>query len=207
MRKYMNVRVAILLSLGFLPAVVFAEISAGGVFVEPALTYQLGETSTNYPAPISNSTGTVEGIGIGARLGFHASEVFFLGLDLRYSAPQFRDSSVNYDAKSTSTNWGPVVGIQMPVVGLRVWGSAILGGELNPERSGSTDVNFQNASGYRIGTGLRLSAVSLNLEYQQLKYGQTRLEQLGPFNPGATLGNVNLEDNSLRASLSFPLEL
>jgi hypothetical protein len=114
---------------------------------------------------------------------------------------------VNYDAESVSTNWGPVVGIQMPNFGLRVWANAIMGGELNPESSGGFDVNFKEASGYRIGAGLRLASISLNLEYQDSKYDKTTLQQLGPFTPGSTLNGVDLENKSWIVSVSFPLEL
>lgn len=98
------------------------EISKAGLFVEPAVTYQKGNSDVNYPAPLSNSTGDVAGFGIGARLGFHINEVVFVGFDGRYSMPNFTDSSVQYDAKATAVDWGPTVGIQMPNVGLRIWG-------------------------------------------------------------------------------------
>jgi hypothetical protein len=54
---------------------------------------------------------------------------------------------------------------------------------------------------------MRVTAVSMNLEYQQLKYGDTELEQVGPFSSSAALSSVNLEANSWLASVSFPLEL
>lgn len=183
-----------------------AQDSKGGLFVEPAVTYELGTTKVDYPAPFSNSTGRADGIGLGARLGFHLNEAFFLGMDARYGMPEFKDSSVDYHAKSIATNWGPVVGLQMPDLGMRLWGSYILDGELNPERSGSFDVKFRKATGYRVGAGFRVASVSLNLEYQDLKYGESRLEQLGPFSTGTTFDSVNLTDKTWIASVSFPLE-
>ncbi len=125
----------------------------------------------------------------------------------RYAMPKFTDSSVSYDAKSIATNWGPVVGLQMPDLGLRVWGAYVVDGALDPESSGSFDVAFKKATGYRVGLGMRVTAVSMNLEYQQLKYGDTELEQVGPFSSSAALSSVNLEANSWLASVSFPLEL
>jgi hypothetical protein len=95
----------------------------------------------------------------------------------------------------------------MPEIGLRVWATAILGGELDPEKSGSFDVSFKKAKGFRVGTGFRLSIVSLNLEYQQLKYDETILEELGPFSSNSALSNVTLENKTWIASVSFPLEL
>lgn len=184
-----------------------AEGAASGLFVEPAVTYELGSASVNYPSPLSSSSGTANGLGIGAKLGWHVSEALFLAIDGRYSMPQYTDSSVSYDAKSVSTNWGPALGVQIPNFGPRIFGTLILGGELNPEKSGNFDVAFKNATGYRIGAGFRISAVSLNLEYQQIKYGETALEQIGPFSSGSTLGGVNLENRSWIASVSFPVEL
>lgn len=182
-------------------------ISPMGLFIEPSLTHELGDTSVNYPSPFSNSSGRAEGFGLGARVGFHLIEVMFVGIDLRYSMPQFKDSSVQYDAKAISTNWGPVVGLQMPIVGLRIWGSYILGGELDPESSGGFDVKFQKANGYRVGAGFRLLPISLNLEYQQLKYDETQLQQLGPFASSSLYDNVSLENKTWIASISFPIEL
>jgi Outer membrane protein beta-barrel domain len=183
------------------------EKTHSGLFIEPAITYEVGTAEVNYPSPLSNSSGSADGFGLGAKFGFHISEVVFLALDARYSKPQYKDSSVNYDSESVSTNWGPVVGIQMPNFGLRVWANAILGGELNPESSGGFDVTFKEATGYRIGAGLRLASLSLNLEYQDSKYDKTTLQQLGPFTPGSTLNGVDLENKSWIVSVSFPLEL
>jgi len=181
--------------------------SALGIFVEPGLTFEAGSTSVKYPAPFTNSSGTVNGFGLGARIGFHMNEAFFLALDARYAMPQFIDSSVNYDTKAISTNWGPAVGLQMPNVGLRVWGSYILGGELNPESAGNFDFKYQEATGYRVGAGFRLASISLNLEYQQLQYGKANLEQIGSFLPGTTFNNVNLANKAWIMSLSFPVAL
>lgn len=179
----------------------------GGLFVEPSVTYETGAGNINYPGPFSNSSGTSDGFGLGAKLGAHLNEAFFLGLDFRYGMPQFKDSSVHYSARATSANWGPVIGMQMPNIGMRLWASYVVDGELNPERSGNFDVRFRNASGYRIGTGFKVASLSLNVEYNQLKYGKTILEQLGPFASDSEFSNVNLENNGWLASVSFPLAL
>lgn len=184
-----------------------AATSEGGLFLEPAITYQVSTTSTNYPPPFSNSSGNLDGFGLGGRVGFHLNEAFFLGLDLRYLMPKYKDSAAQYDADGTQANWGAVVGMQMPDFGFRVWAAAVLGGELNPKSSGSLDVKFGEATGYRVGAGFHLASFSLNLEYEQLKYGKTNLEQLGPFTSGSTLDSVNLEQKAWIASVSFPLEI
>lgn len=183
------------------------ETPRGGLFIEPAVTYEAGTGNINYPGPLDNSSGTSDGFGVGARLGFHLNEAFFLGFDFRYAIPEFKDSSVNYSAKATSTNLGPVIGMQMPNVGMRLWASYILDGELNPERSGNFDVKFRNATGYRVGAGFKVASVSVNAEYKQIRYGKTTLEQVGPFTGNADFGNVNLDNNGWLASISFPVAL
>jgi hypothetical protein len=92
--------------------------SQAGLFVEPALTYELGSTSVNYPSPFSSSDGDANGFGIGARLGFHLEEIFFLALDARFSKTTYKDTGVGYSASGVSSNWGPVIGIQTPLTAL-----------------------------------------------------------------------------------------
>lgn len=180
----------------------------GGLFVEPMVTYEgHSDTSIDWPAPFTNSTGSVEGFGVGARLGFHVGEIFFLGAEGRYSKPTFKDSSNNLSADADAYNYGLVAGVQAPVWGLRVWGSWIAGGELNPKEDNSVDFKFKDGQGYRIGAGIHLSIVSLNLEYQNMKYGTTEVEQLGPFATNTTFGDSELKNESYILSVSFPIEL
>lgn len=204
MKLTRNILVAIFCSACF-SATAMAQ---AGLFVEPMVTYENGDTETNFPAPFSNSTGKVEGYGVGARLGVHFLESFFVGVDGRYSMPNFKDSSINYSAKATQYNLGPVVGVQMPVLGIRIWGSYIASGELNPDMDGSTDVKYTDGKGSRVGVGFRVAMVSINAEYQQIKYDKTTLEDGGGiFTPGTTFDNVNLENKTWLVSVSFPLEL
>jgi hypothetical protein len=202
-----------LIMIAMIPAIGFAQSdsdasghSKGGLFVEPAITYEIGDAAVNYPSPVSSSTGSTAGLGIGGRLGFHLSEAFFIGADGRYSMPQFKDSTADYDAASVSSTWGPVIGVQMPNIGVRVWGTYIMGGELDPDQSGGLDVKFKDAVGYRIGVGFHVSVFSLNLEYQQLTYGSTDLEKIGPFTSGS-FDNVELDNDAWILSASFPLAL
>lgn len=178
-----------------------------GLFVEPGVTYETSDSEIDYPAPANNSSGHVKGYGLSARLGIHVLDTVFVGIDGRYSQPDFEDSSTNYSAKAVSTNWAPVVGIQMPIVGLRLWGAAVVDGELNPESSGGYDVKFTQAQGYRVGAGFQFFLVSLNLEYQDVKYKNTNLEQAGPFAPGSNLDNTELKNKSWIVGVSFPIAL
>jgi len=194
----------IVLSFGGFTSLARAD-SNGGLFVEPALTYENGSNSINFPSPLSDSSGNITGFGIGARVGFHLSDAFFAGIDARYAMPKFTDSSVSYDAKAVAFNWGPTVGLQMPGIGLRVWGTYVLDGYLDPEKSGNFDVKFEKATGTRFGAGFRILALSLNLEYQQVKYGQTDFEQIGPLPSGTTGSNTQLTNKTWIASVSFPM--
>ena len=118
----------------------------------------------------------------------------------------FKDSSVNYSADATQFNWGPVVGVQTPVFGIRVWGTYIAGGMLDPKASGNFDVKLENATGYRVGAGMRWMMLSLNLEYQNLKYDKLNVENIGGFTNGQ-FNDVKPKNESWIASVSFPFDL
>lgn len=185
----------------------FGAEAYGGMMFEPGITYQMANTSVDYPSPLSNSTGRLNGFGVSAMLGVHLYDVFFAGLQGRYGLADFSDSSTNYSASSNSYQWAPIVGFQTPVVGLRVWAAYILGGDLDPAASGNVDVKFSGANGYRLGVGYRVSIVSLNLEYEHLRYGNATLQQAGPFTPGTSFSSVHQNTDAWIASVSFPLEL
>lgn len=184
----------------------FAQ-STGGLFIEPGVTYERGKTTIDYPAPFSNSTGEANGLGLMGRLGFHVQDIVFLGLDARYAMPKFTDSSVTYDAEAQSFNWGPFVGVQTPLFGIRVWGNYVAGGFLDPKASGNLDVKFEESTGYRVGAGIHWLMLSINLEYQNLSYGKAILESIGGFNPGQTFDSVKPKNESWILSVSFPLEM
>lgn len=198
---------AVLIALSTSTMAFAQERSVGGLFVEPGVTYERGDTTIDYPSPFQNSTGSANGFGLMGRLGVHVHEIVFLGLDARYAMPHFKDSSVSYDADATSFNWGPVVGIQTPLLGIRVWGNYVAGGNLDPKKSGNLDVKFEESTGYRVGAGLHWLMLSINLEYQNLKYGKAVLESIGGFNAGETFSSVKPKNESWILSVSFPLEI
>ena len=156
---------------------------SGGLYVEPGVTYQSYKSSITYPAPFSNSTGNVNGFGLVARLGFHIDEAFFVAADARYSHPDYKDSTNNLNSSATEYDLGPVVGIQMPVVGLRVWAGYILVSQLDPKGSNNVDYKFTDGTGYRVGAGFHVAMLSLNLEYQKLKYGKTTNHRIVTYLP------------------------
>lgn len=184
---------------------VFAD-SSTGLFVEPAITYETSQFDVNYP--FANSSGDTNGFGLGARLGMHVNDVLFVGVDGRYSQLDFQDTNsvFDYDTRAENFNVAPVVGIQMPDIGLRVWGSYILTSTLDPKESNSLDIKFADGQGYRLGAGFKVYSVSLNLEYQNVDYNKTSIQQLGPITNSASDG-VKLKNETWIASVSFPVSL
>ncbi|MGE3759370.1 MAG: outer membrane beta-barrel protein [Pseudobdellovibrionaceae bacterium] len=177
----------------------------GGLFVEPGVTYQIYDSTIQWPAPFSNSTGKVQGWGVMGRFGLHVDSVFFVAVDARFSLPHFKDSSVNYDASATQWDLGPSVGVQMPwVVGLRLWATYVATSQLDPKSSGNFDVKMNDGKGYRVGAGFKLAIVSLNLEYQKVDYDNIKVQSAGPLS-----GQLNSKyaGEGWVLSASFPLAL
>lgn len=207
MKKYYLVSLLSALMLTSIGAVA-EEGSSGanaGLFIEPGVTYETGKSTLDWPAPLSDSTGDVKGLGLVARLGFHVNDVLFVGGDARYSKPNFNNSANHYDASAENMNLGAVVGMQTPVAGLRVWGEYVFMGSLDPAKSNNVDVKFEDAKGYRVGVGFYVAMISLNLEYQKLSYGKSTLQQIGTIPVGSSLGK--LDDEAYIASVTFPLAL
>lgn len=181
----------------------------GGFFLEPSLTFENGESNIDFPdsLPIDDSDGDIVGFGAGLRLGFHLYDSLFIGADGRYSIPKFEDSSLEQDVDARQYNYGPVVGLQMPTtLGLRMWGTYIMGSELDPEKDKGVDEKFTDGSGYRLGTGIKLGVVSLNLEYQFIKYKDVEIEDAGIFG-GGNFDDTELKNRTWILSVSFPVSL
>lgn len=196
------------LAVGLTLLTSFAAIAEnkGGVFVEPMLTYESGTSEVDFPAPAGSSDSDVSGFGVGARLGFHIQEVVFLGVDGRYSMPTFENDDTDINTRATVYNIGPVVGIQMPTdLGIRLWAGYIMTGQMDLEKDEGIDLKFKDASGYRVGGGIKLASVSLNLEYQQIEYAETELEDAGFFS--GTTNDVDATNKSFILSVSFPISI
>ncbi len=159
----------------------------------------------NYPSPFSDSDETIEGLGLGLRIGGHVADMFFVAFDGRYSKPSYTSSAVNGKADAIHTNYGATVGAQTPFLGLRVWGTYIIDGSLDPDRVNNVNVKFTKFKGYRIGAGLFFAIVSINYEYQEAKYGKASLEEIGPFSNVGVLDTVDATDKRHIVSVSFPL--
>lgn len=190
--------------IGVLTVCCLATPAFANFYIEPAITYQKGDNEVKWPAPLDSSTGDDQGIGFGLKLGFHINEVFFAGLDGHYSKTAFTNSANDYDEDAQQTHYGAIVGAQMPVAGLRIWGGYVFGGELDPDKSGSVDVKFSEAKGPKVGVGFRIKYVSVNIEYADLEYGKSTLEEVGPFTGSF---DSKLKNKLGIVSISLPLTL
>lgn len=179
----------------------FSLNSFAGFYVEPALTFEKGDSKLDWPSPLSSSTGTIQGLGFDLKLGFNLESILFAGVDAAYSKPQFKNSANNYEAAATSQLFGVIIGAQMPIVGLRAWAGYIFDGVLNPEGSNGIDVKFTGATGPKLGAGFNIFLVSLNLEYMDLSYKTSTLEQ-----PGILSGTFDskLKNRIWLVSVSMP---
>lgn len=178
----------------------FADLSKGGVFLEPSVTYTSGEMKTSYPI-FNDSTEKTTGVGLGLRLGAHVHEAIFLGADVRYSMLSMDSSALNGKADANVHNYGVTLGAQTPVAGLRVWGTYLIGGELDPKEINNVDVKFKEQTGYRVGVGFYVAVVSLNLEYQDTKFNKLESES----GLTGTTDSITGEDKAWIASVSFPV--
>jgi hypothetical protein len=190
--------------------VVHAEdgTSEAGFFVEPMVTWERGRGDVDFPSPISSADTKLDGFGVGARIGMHVWESFFIAADGRYSLPTFKDNKLGLDVDAKAWNVGPTAGIQMPTLfGLRVWAGWIVASEVDPDEGKNVNVKFESGQGYRVGAGIKLSIVSLNIEYQKIKYDQSRLEDVGVFATNAVRNDVKLDNDTMVLSVSFPIAI
>lgn len=205
MRKQLSVLAMIALALPF--AQTFAQ-DKGGLFIEPMLTYEKSDAEVDYPSPLGSSEGEQHGFGAAARLGFHVYESIFVALDGRYSRLDFEDDDNDYVTTGNSYNYGATLGFQVPSdVGIRVWGTYVLGGQLDPDKDNGIDLKFKDGHGYRLGAGILLGTVSLNLEYQKITYDKTEVEEVGDLDPDIENDDFEMISDGYVVSVSFPIAL
>jgi hypothetical protein len=92
------------------------------------------------------------------------------------------------------------------VAGLRVWGTYIVDGMLDPEKISNVDAKFSKLMGYRVGAGFYVSKLSLNLEYQNAKYDKTTLQSLGPISAN-DVSSIKADNQTYILSVSFPIAI
>lgn len=167
-----------------------------GFVLEPMVTYERGRGDNN----------DIDGFGVGAKVGFHAWNAITIGADGRYSAPEFRGEAdaTNFSSASRQWNVGPFIGAQLPTTfSPRIWATYIMRGELDPKGEAGVNPFMRDARGFRLGAGIRVGWASVNLEYQDIEFNQTRVS-------GATttsFNNPSLGFDSWILSVSFPFHL
>lgn len=193
------------LSFGFLPQG-YGQSVDGGLFLEPSVTYEHGKGKIDFKS-IAQPDGDLKGLGLGLRFGGHINDIFFLAVDTAYSQPEFTDENGDFDYDLKSWLAGITLGAQTPVAGLRVWGSYIPFGEVKLDGRGSNDSNikYKDPKLYKIGAGLRVAVVSVNLEYLNGDYTTMEVQNAGSLLSGDYRGDANRESWIL--SVSFPLAL
>jgi len=83
----------------------------------------------------------------------------------------------------------------------------VVAGENNPDAGNQgVDLKFKEAQGWRLGAGVHIAAVGVNLEYQDLKYNSTEVESLGPVAVNNNT-SVDADTKGYSLSVSFPIEL
>jgi hypothetical protein len=83
----------------------------------------------------------------------HILKLVFIGVDARYSLP----------SSETTYNYGPLMGIQLgSKFPARIWTGPSI-----------SEVNFTEPNGFRIGVGVRLKTVNLNLEFLKNRFDPT----------------------------------
>jgi hypothetical protein len=185
------------------------KVSRGGLFIEPILSVSREDSTIKtgqLPIVTDDTSGTMEGFGVGLRAGVHVFEALAVGADARYSRMRFNDSFYE-SADGDMYNIGPSLVLQTPVFGIRVFGTYIMAGQFNPG-SGvqGLDTKFTDAGGYRLGAGLHFAALSLNVEYQDLTFDNTDIESFGSLGVSGA-SNVDFSSQGYALSLSFPVEL
>jgi len=178
-----------------------------GAFIEPAVTYETGDSKVSNQI-FGSANGAVNGYGIALRAGGHIYESILLGVDGRYSFPDVKNNGTGTNTAGTAYNWGPVIGFQMPDIGLRVWGGYVANGNIDPNGD-KLNVKYDNGEGYRVGAGFKVYDVSLNVEYADIKYHNTVVQSVRSFVPnnGIDFNSVRYENKSYTASVSFPFAL
>ncbi len=201
MARILTVMVLTVLTLIGSSQIARADVTQGGLYVEPGITYESGTTSTSYPT--GSNGGTNRGFGLMGRVGFQLNDILFIAADARYSKPHFKDGVIDADADAYQV--GPVVGIQTPVAGLRVWAEYVAQAQLDPSGTNNFDAKFKNGTGFTIGAGFHVLAVSLNLEYQKLNYATTEFQSIGPFTNVGDSDSTKMKNEAYIVSVTFPI--
>jgi hypothetical protein len=187
-----------------------SRVSRSGFYIEPLIFASQEDTkveTSQFPLVNSDTDGKARGYGIGLRLGGHVAESLLLGVDARYAKVRMDDSTFYSDTNANVYNIAPMVAVQTPWWGLRLMAGYVVAGENDPD-AGVNGVNlkFKEAQGWRVGAGVHVGSVGVNLEYQDLKYNSTEIQSVGSVALN-TNTSVDADTKGYALSLSFPIEM
>lgn len=181
----------------------FQAAADTGLYLEPGVSYQ--ESAANFDLPSGNAKGsqaTTNGFGLVLKGGVHVMEQFFVAADARYNFLRYNDNTNGYNTNATAWDIAPVIGYQMPEIGVRLFAGYVLAGNLDPSSVNGSDFKLSEANGWRVGAGLKVQSVSVNIEWQQLRYQTTKWEGAS----SSATGDIRYNPQGLIASVTFPLE-
>jgi hypothetical protein len=203
MELYKNILVGIFSLSVSCVASAATDSNMTGLFLEPGVSYQTTTSNIDYSGKLANSSGSTRGFGALLRGGIHIYSQFFVAADARYAQLQFTDNANNISVRASSWDIAPTVGWQMPDNGPRLYAEYVLAGNLDPQSANGLDPYFDEAQGWRFGAGLKLQSVSVNIEWQQLRYGNAKVDRSG----ASPITGVDYNgDQGLIASVTFPFE-
>lgn len=194
---------AFITAMGALLVSFGAHAADGGFFIEPGVFQDQGTADFRSSTGLVNFDGDLKGTGLELKIGGHFADIFFLGLDAERSEPQYTSS--NYSTNTQSTLAGAVVGVQTPVLGVRLWGSYFPYGTFDQNRDQGLQMKFSEPEIYKVGAGLRVAMVSVNLEYLKGKYRESEIQNNG--NTFASFDDADAERESWALGVSFPFSL
>jgi hypothetical protein len=183
-----------------IPAMAESDSNGTGLFLEPGVSYSVTNSNVDFPGA-TNSSASASGFGALLRAGVHVYDRFFVAADGRYSLPRFEDNAANISVSATAWDIAPVIGLQVPDSGPRLYVGYVVAGSLDPQSANDKDLSFTQAQGWRIGAGLMVKHVSVNIEWQRLHYGSNRLQS-----SSQTINGVSYNPEGLVASVTFPID-
>ncbi len=192
---------AALLALGCVTATAETNSNGTGLFLEPGVTYQMNEANTTQ-ANVRGSNAVTKGFGVVMKAGIHVYDRFFVAADGRYSMLKYSDNANAYNESASSWDLSPVIGMQMPDIGGRLFAGYIVTGSMDPKGSNGVDPMLENANGFRVGAGLKVNNYSVNFEWQTLRYGKSSYAAVN----GAGPTDFDYKSDGIVASVSFPIE-
>lgn len=182
-------------------------ISEAGFMVEPIISVGQSNSSirTSQTGFLNDTSGRIQSLGLGGRVGFHVMDIFLVGVDARYARSRFQDSGLS-QTEGNALNVGPMIGVQTPFYGVRLAATYVADGFFDPGANGQgLDTRFTTQRGYRLGAGLKLMNVNIGLEYEKTRYENSEIQSWGALNV-AQNSAIDLDNEGVNLNLTFPIE-